>query len=253
MCTQDFAGKVAFVTGAGQGLGEHVARLLSERGAHVVVADIDAAAAARTADLIDASGGRAFAVALDVADESQWFRALETVERRCAKVDVLVNNAGIIKFGRIESMEVDVFDLTMRINVRGTFLGCKAILPLMRAAGGGAIVNVGSMGGLIAHRIGSAAYATSKGAVRMLTKAVAMDYLEHHIRVNSVLPGSMDTPFSRPKLLDPELRKVALGRTPMERPADPSEVARTVAFLASDEASYMTGSDLVVDGGWTAC
>ena len=248
----DLSNKVAVVTGAGQGLGEFVARTLAARGASILLTDVNAATGEAVAENLRASGAVAEFAVHDVADEGAWRAVIDMCADRFGKADILVNNAGIIDFAPIEEMSVDSFDRVMRINVRGTFLGCKMILDLMRAAGGGAIVNVSSMAAMIAHMPGSAAYGTSKGAVRTLTKAVAIDYVKYGIRVNSIHPGSMATPFAIPFLENPETRAAVLGRTPMGRPADPVEIARAVAFLVSEDASYMTGSELVVDGGWIA-
>jgi len=246
-------GKVALITGAGQGLGEHIARILAERGASVILTDIAADTGESVAADLRNSGSEAIFVRHDVADEGDWAGVMDTCSDRFGKIDILVNNAGVIEFATLPEMETEVFDRVMRINVRGPFLGCKLVLPLMKAAGGGAIVNISSMAGNIANMPGASAYSTSKGAVRLLTKAVAIDYVDFGIRVNSVHPGSIATTFAKPFLDDPEMRPLVLGRTPMGRPAEPVEIARAVAFLASDEASYMTGSELVIDGGWTAC
>ena len=248
----DLANKVAVVTGAGQGLGEFVARTLAARGASILLTDINAATGEAVARDLRASGSEAEFAVHDVAEEGSWKDVIGLCAARFGKADILVNNAGIIDFAPIEEMSVNQFDRVMRINVRGTFLGCKLILGLMQAAGSGAIVNVSSMAAMIAHMPGSAAYGTSKGAVRTLTKAVAMDYVKYGIRVNSIHPGSMATPFAVPYLENEETRAAVLGRTPMGRPAEPVEVARAVAFLVSADSSYMTGSELVVDGGWIA-
>lgn len=250
--TFDLSNRVAVVTGAGQGLGEFVARTLAARGAKILLTDINAATGEAVAQDLRAAGAEAEFAVHDVADEGSWQTVIDLCGTRFGKADILVNNAGIIDFAPIEDMGVDQFDRVMRINVRGTFLGCKMILGLMQTAGKGAIVNVSSMAAMIAHMPGSAAYGTSKGAVRTLTKAVAMDYVKYGIRVNSIHPGSMSTPFAIPYLENEETRAAVLGRTPMARPAEPVEIARAVAFLVSDDASYMTGSELVVDGGWIA-
>ncbi len=250
---QRLAGKVAIVTGAGQGLGERIAHVLAERGANVVLSDIDRDTGERVAAALRAKAADAVFLRHDVGEEADWARVMAFCTDRFGKVDILVNNAGLIEISPLADMATEMFDRVMRVNVRGPFLGCKLVLPMMRAAGGGSIINISSMAGIIANMPGASAYSTSKGAVRLLTKAVAIDYVGFGIRVNSVHPGSVVTPATQLYLDDPQLRPLVLGRTPMGRPADPIEIARVVAFLASDEASYMTGSELVVDGGWTAC
>jgi NAD(P)-dependent dehydrogenase (short-subunit alcohol dehydrogenase family) len=248
-----FGGKVAIVTGGAQGIGEHVSRLLCALGATVLITDVKAEIGEGVAADLRSSGYDARFVSHDVAREDSWNALVTSCMESHGKVDVLVNNAGLIYFVPMEEMPNELFDRIMSVNVRGTYLGCKLVLPGMRATGAGSIVNVSSIAGLIAVNVGSAAYSASKGAVRALTKAVAIDYVQYGIRVNAVLPGSTDTPTTHPFLESPELRHLALGRTPMGRPAQPVEIARAVAFLASDDASFMTGSELVVDGGWTAC
>ena len=246
-------GKVALVTGAAQGLGEHVARRLAERGAAVVVTDRNADLGLGVVEDIHRAGGKASFVALDVADEAQWHAAIESVTTQFGKAHILVNNAALMEFAPLDELDVALFDRVMSVNVRGVFLGCKLVLPLMKAAGQGSIINVASNGAFVAPFPGMGAYATSKGAIRMFTKAVAVDYVRHGIRANTVHPGIMTTPRAHAVLNDPAQRDGAIGRTPMGRPADPAEVANVIAFLASDEASYMTGADVSVDGGFVAC
>lgn len=244
------AGKIAIVTGGAQGLGEHSARKLAEHGATVVITDVQKASGTKLAKEL---GGSSTFVEHDVSDETAWRVVLDLVSDRFGKVDILVNNAGLMEFAPLGDMELALFDRVIAVNVRGNFLGCKLILPLMRAAGGGAIVNVSSISGMIANMPGGGAYATSKGAIRMLTKAAAIDYAPFNIRVNSVHPGAMRTPRSASVLDDPEQHDAAIGRVPMGRAAEAAEVAKVVAFLASDEASYMTGAEVVADGGYLAC
>jgi NAD(P)-dependent dehydrogenase (short-subunit alcohol dehydrogenase family) len=248
-----FGGKVAIVTGGAQGIGEHISRVLGALGATVLIADVKVESGEGVAADLRSSGYPARFVSHDVVREDSWDALVASCLESYGKVDVLVNNAGLIDFVPMQDMPTALFDRIMSVNVRGTYLGCKLVLPAMRAAGAGAIVNVSSIAGLIAVNVGSAAYSASKGAVRALTKAVAIDYVQYGIRVNAILPGSTDTPTTHPFLDNPQLRHLALGRTPMGRPAQPVEIARAVAFLASDDASFMTGSELVVDGGWTAC
>jgi NAD(P)-dependent dehydrogenase (short-subunit alcohol dehydrogenase family) len=246
-------GKIALVTGAAQGLGEHCARRLAELGCTAICTDVNESGAALVADDIKKKGGDAIAFALDVGDEVIWERVLGQIMERFGKVHILVNNAGKLEFEVIQNMGLEMFDRMMRVNVRGTFLGCKLILPAMQAAGGGSIVNISSNSAMVSDMPGCSGYSASKGATRSMTKGVALDYVQFNIRCNSVHPGLMATPQAAPYLADPELFKMVLGRTPMKRPANPTEVANIVAFLASDLASFMTGSEIVADGGFLAC
>ena len=225
-----FDGKVAIVTGGAQGIGEHISRVFCALGATVLIADVKGEIGESVAADIRSSGYRARFVTHDVAREDSWDALVKSCIETHGKVDILINNAGLIDFVPMEEMPSALFDRIMSVNVRGTYLGCKLVLPAMRSTGAGSIVNVSSIAGLIAVNVGSAAYSASKGAVRALTKAVAIDYVQYGIRVNAVLPGSTDTPTTHPFLENPELRHLALGRTPMGRPAQPVEIARAVAF-----------------------
>lgn len=250
--TSSLSGKSALVTGAAQGLGEAGARALAGRGASVLATDINVERGEALVASLLAEGVEAAFIRHDVSDEDQWTSVVDQAIERFGKVDILLNNAGLIEFAPIDEMPVEQFDRIMRVNVRGVFLGCKHILPAMERAGGGSIINMSSIAGMIANTVGSAAYATSKGAVRLLTKAVALDYVGRSIRVNSVHPGGILTPAAEPFLADPQLAPIAIGRTPMKRIGLPHEVGAVIAFLASDESSYMTGTEIVVDGGWLA-
>ena len=251
--TSDLDGKVAIVTGGAQGIGEHICRHFCALGATVFITDVQGEIGEGVAADLRSNGYDARFVFHDVTREDSWDALMATCVDHYGKVDILVNNAGLIDFVPIEDMPNALFDRIMNVNVRGTYLGCKLVLPAMRSTGAGSIVNLSSVVAMIAVNVGSAAYAASKGAVGALTKAVAIDYVRYGIRVNAILPGSTDTPTTHPFLENPELRHMALGRTPMGRPAQPVEIARAVAFLASGDASFITGSGLVVDGGWTAC
>jgi len=245
-------GKVAIVTGGALGLGLATAQRLSRDGATVVIADRNAAAGRAAADrLASAPGAQALFVELDVSDESQWAGAVDTVVSRFGRLDVLVNNAGIYLSGTTEGTSLEVWEKTFAVNVRGVFLGCRAAIPAMRRSGGGSIVNISSNWGLVAFP-DAAAYCASKGAVTLLTKATATEVAQDGIRVNSIHPSLTATDMTRELLTDEAATKKLLGPSLLGRPARADEVANAIAFLASDESSFMTGSEMVVDGGYTA-
>jgi NAD(P)-dependent dehydrogenase (short-subunit alcohol dehydrogenase family) len=244
-------GKVALISGGARGQGAVEARLFCSEGARVVCGDIaDDDGSALEADL-RAAGHDATYLHLDVTCEDDWLAAVALAESRYGALNVLVNNAGILLRKPIEETTVEEWDHLMAINVRGVFLGTKAAIPAMRRAGGGSIVNISSVAGLVATR-DSAAYAASKGAVRLFTKTIAVDHVADGIRVNSVHPGPIKTDMIREMVADEEVWRDRLTRLPMKRAGEPVEVAYAVLFLASDESSYMTGSEMVVDGGSTA-
>jgi cyclopentanol dehydrogenase len=251
--TQTLTGKVAIVTGAAQGLGEAQARWFAEHGAIVVVTDQNEPAGQAVAKSLERTPGGAVFIHHDVASEDDWKNVVQSAVERFGKVDVLVNNAGIVEIALISEMSLDRFSHVLDVNVKSAFLGCKTVLPAMRIAGGGSIVNMSSIQGMISSFAGFGSYSASKGAVRLLTKAAAVEYVQYNIRVNSVHPGGIATPLTQPYLDDPDKRWMITGRTPMGRAGRPDEVAAAVGFLASDESSYMTGSELVLDGGWLAC
>jgi len=244
-------GKVAIVTGGAVGMGESHCLLLAREGAKVVVTDIDGAGGAATAHQIRDDGGDAIFVQHDVASEDQWQNVIDEAVATYGKVDILVNNAGIVVFKPNDETSVEEWDRIMDVNSTGVFLGCKLIVPAMQKAGGGSIVNISSIYGIIGAP-NAAAYQASKGAVRMLTKSCAVDYAEYNIRVNSIHPGVVMTPLLASVTNDPETLKQLLGTTIANRTADPIELAYPMLLLASDESSYMTGAELVVDGGYTA-
>jgi cyclopentanol dehydrogenase len=244
-------GKVALVSGGALGMGEAHAAALAREGAKIVIADRDEAAGKKAAAKLQADGSEAIFVKLDVCSESEWAGAVKKAVAHFGRVDILVNNAGIYLSGTVENTPLDVWEATFAVNVRGVFLGSKTVIPVMRRGGGGSIINICSNWGIVAFP-DAAAYVASKGAVRLLTKVTAAEVAKDNIRVNSVHPSLTVTNMTKDIVKDAELTKMLLGPSLLGRPARAEEIANTVLFLASDEASYMTGSELVVDGGYTA-
>ena len=245
-------GKVAFISGGARGMGAVEAKLFALEGAKVAIGDILDEEGRRLVQEISESGGEALLVHLDVTDEGQWQSAISTTVRRFGKLDILVNNAGVGGYGLIEHTTVAEWDRVMDINAKGVFLGTRAAIPEMRRAGGGSIINISSQLGLVGVDNSSPQYQSSKGAVRLLTKTTAIQYAREGIRANSVHPGPIVTPMTEAGRADAERRQLTLSRIPLGRYGQPEEVAYGVLFLASDESSFMTGSELVIDGGWTA-
>lgn len=243
--------KVAFITGAGMGMGKSEALLFAQEGASIIVSDINEQAGQETAKSIQNSGGKAIFIKMDIALENDWIKAIEESVKAFGKIDILVNNAGILLFKSLDETTLEEWNKIFSVNVTGVFLGCKHVVPAMQKAGGGSIINISSIYGLIGAP-SCAAYESSKGAVRLLTKAAASDLAKYNIRVNSVHPGLIDTPMTADIIKDPEATRKVLSTTILERPANAMEVARPVLMLACDDSSYMTGSELVVDGGYTA-
>ena len=245
-------GKVALVTGGAMGMGRTHCELLASEGATVIVTDMNEAAGKETVESIVADGGKAEFYPLNVTEESEWLSVVDKVVASHGQIDVLVNNAGILIVKQLEETTTEEWDRTFDINVKGVFFGTKAVLPAMQKAGGGSIVNISSIYGLVGAPV-SAAYQATKGAVKLFTKATAVDYAQYNIRVNSVHPGVIDTPMTKDLLHgDEETRKAILGTTILDRPAQPKEVSYAVLHLASDDSSFMNGSEMVVDGGYTA-
>ena len=245
------ANKVAIVTGAAGGLGSAQSKLLASQGAKVAVADLAEDPGRKLADDITASGGDAFFVKLDVTSEQSWNAAVEAVVARYGGLHILVNNAGIHLLHNIDDTTPDEWDKVMAVNAKSVFLGTRAAVKAMRKSGGGSIVNISSTAGIIGSRI-SAAYNPSKAAVRIFTKSTALQYAKDNIRANSIHPGPADTKMIDEVYPDPANKQKRGTELPMGRFATPQDVANAVLFLASDESSYMTGSELVVDGGLTA-
>lgn len=240
-------GKVAIITGAARGQGEAEARRFVAEAASVLLTDVlDGAGEAVAAEL----GARAAYRHLDVSSEEEWIGAVAEAEERFGPVTILVNNAGILDFSSIEKQDVDKFRKVVDVNLVGTMLGIKAVIPSMRRAAGGSIINISSNGGIWGLPF-VGAYVASKWAVRGLSKTAALELGEHGIRVNSLHPGGIDTPMTRQPGRDPNDSAFARG-LPLKRFGLVDEVANVATFLASDEASYVTGAEWSVDGGATA-
>lgn len=240
-------GKVALISGGARGQGATEAKLFTSEGAKVVFGDIRDEEGKQVEAEIRAAGGEATYIHLDVTQDADWVEAVGTAVNRYGKLDILVNNAAIVIWKRLEETSEAEWDHIMAINVKGVFLGTKHAIPAMRQAGGGSIVNISSTAGLRGSP-GLAAYIATKGAVRLFTKATAIEHVDDNIRCNSVHPGGVDTPMVQDAPDIPGRR----DRTPMARRADPKEIAYGVLYLASDESSFMTGSELVIDGGRSA-
>jgi NAD(P)-dependent dehydrogenase (short-subunit alcohol dehydrogenase family) len=246
------AGKVALISGGARGMGAVEAKLFAREGARVVIGDVLDEEGRRVEAAVRGAGGEALFVPLDVTSEEDWRRAVAAAVSRFGKLDVLVNNAGIGGWGRLEETTLEAWNRVMAVNSTGVFLGTKAAIPAMRAAGGGSIVNISSQLGLVGVETSSPQYQASKGAVRLLTKSTAIQYARDRIRVNSVHPGPIVTPMTESGRADAERYRFMVSRIPLGRYGEPEEVAYGVLYLASDESSFVTGSELVIDGGWTA-
>jgi len=244
-------GKVALITGAARGQGAAEARLFAQEGAKVVLADLlDQEGAAVAAEIAEA-GGDAVYVHLDVTNEEDWDAAIKEAVSSFGKIDILINNAGIWRRGHVLETSSDQWDSLLNVNAKGVFLGTKAAIPEMRKAGGGSIINISSTAGLVGSRT-SAAYSASKGAVRLFTKSTAIQYAAEGIRANSIHPGPIDTEMIRDTITDPDRLAARMRRLPMGRVGTAADIAYGVLYLASDEASFVTGTELVIDGGTTA-
>ena len=245
-------GKVALITGAASGMGASMARIFAGEGARVVVADmLEEEGNGVVADIIKANGAAIFR-RLDVSSEAEWKAAVEATLAAYGKLDILVNDAGLSGSAVEDLFDTAAWDLLMAVNARGAFLGMKFAIPIMKAAGGGSIVNISSISGITGQQQIHVAYNASKGAVRTLSKAAAVQHGADNIRVNSVHPGLMPPMRSSKRTADPQVRAKMLRQVPMGRAGRPEEVANAVLFLASDEASYITGAELYVDGGYLA-
>ena len=251
-------GKVALITGAAAGVegalmgfGGAAARLFAREGAKVVLTDILLEQGERSAAEIREMGGDAIFVKLDVTSDEDWQNAIKATLDAYGRLDVVINNAGTSAPANVEDTTVDMWDGQMDVHAKGVFLGTKYAIPEMRKVGGGSIINTSSIYGLVGSP-GSTAYHAAKGAIRIFSKAAAIQYAPDGIRVNSIHPGFMRTPMTRPRYEDPVRHTELLERIPMGRMGTAGEIAYGMLYLASDESAFVTGSELVIDGGVTA-
>ena len=243
-------GKVALISGGARGMGAEEALLFAKEGAKVVIGDVLEGEGRDIAAQIP--GGQAIFVRLDVTREGDWQRAVSMAEEVYKRLDILVNNAGVSATGGIEDTTVEEWDRVMEVNAKGVFLGTKYAIPAMQRSGGGSIINISSQLGIVAMNESSPQYIASKGAVRLLTKSTALQYADDGIRCNSVHPGPIVTPMTQGRRSDEAVRELMESRIPLGRYGEAIDVAYGVLYLASDEASFVTGSELVIDGGWVA-
>lgn len=249
------SGKIALVTGGARGLGEAACRAMAAEGAHVAVTDIREAEGKAVAADINKNGEKSIFIQQDVTDEKRWPEVMSQVVTEFGGLDIVVNNAGIAELGTIEDTNLEAWRRTTSINLDGVFLGTQAAVRIMKNNGGGSIINLSSIEGIVGNPM-VVAYNASKGGVRLLTKSAAIYCAQagYAIRINSLHPGFVPTPMVTEAFKDapPELAESALASTPMQRFGTAEEIANCIVFLASEESSYMTGSELVVDGGFTA-
>ena len=243
--------KVALITGTASGQGAAEARLFAGEGAKVVAGDILEEEGAEVVREIVEAGGDALFVHLDVAREEAWANAIKMAVSRFGKLNVLVNNAAIWRKGLVEDTSLEDWDDIFAVNARGVFLGTKLAIPEMRKAGGGSIINVSSVAGLVGSPR-STAYSASKGAVRLFTKSTAIQYGKEGIRANSIHPGPIETLMFQRVIAEASNREASVARTAVGRVGTPEDVAYGALYLASDESSFVTGTELVIDGGVTA-
>ena len=245
-------GKVAIISGAASGMGAATARRFAKEGAKVVIADLLEDEGRKVADGIVTANGAAVFMTLDVTNEADWKRVVDDTVARYGKLDILVNNAGISGSAVSDLLDTEAWDRLLAVNGRGVFLGTKHAILAMKKSGGGSIVNLSSISGNAGQTMTHMGYNASKGAVRTLTKSTAVQFGVDGIRANSVHPGLMPPMRTSGATADPEVRAKMLKGVPLRRAGEVDEVANAILFLASDEASYITGAELYVDGGYLA-
>jgi NAD(P)-dependent dehydrogenase (short-subunit alcohol dehydrogenase family) len=245
-------GKTALITGAGAGIGRASVLLFAREGARVAAVDLNEETGAETARLASEAGGEVLFHQGDVSRAADAEGMIRTAVARWGRLDILFNNAGIVPGGTAEEVDEETWDRTMAVNLRSAFLGCKYAIPVMRQQGGGVIINTASVAGLVGVK-NRAAYSASKMGVIGLTRSVAIDFIQDGIRANAICPGTVDTPSLRGRIAasgDPEAARAAfLARQPMGRLGNAEEIAALALYLGSDESAYMTGSEIVIDGG----
>ena len=251
-------GKVALLTGAAaaikgelMGFGGAAAHLFVAEGAKVVLTDIRDDLGERAAAALRAEGHDARYLHLDVTSEQNWAEVVDAVMAAYGRLDILFNNAGVGFPSKVEDITVEIWEHELGVHAKGVFLGTRTAIPAMRKGGGGSIINTSSVMGIVGSPT-SPAYSAAKGAITIFTKSAALQYAKENIRINSVHPGYADTPLTDKRFSDPAVRQALVDRTPMGRLGTALDIANGVLFLASDEASWVTGSELVIDGGMTA-
>ncbi|MBM7598998.1 cyclopentanol dehydrogenase [Virgibacillus halotolerans] len=242
--------KVAIITGAANGQGAAEAKMFSENGAKVVMTDILEEELQNVANNIRGDKKSVLSLKHDVTSEKDWKHIINETKEHFGKIDILVNNAGIGSTKTIEEETIEGWEKVQKVNSNSVFIGIKYTAPEMKKSGGGSIINLSSVYGIIGVK-GYSAYHASKGAIRSLSKTAAMEFAKHHIRVNSVHPGLIQTPMTESLFLDPNIVEWMQSVTPWPRLGKPEDVANGVLFLASDESSFITGTELIIDGGWT--
>ncbi|WP_301169905.1 glucose 1-dehydrogenase [Brevibacillus nitrificans] len=245
------SGKVAIITGAAMGMGASEAKLFAKEGAKVIATDVQVEALNQVVQEINDQGGDAVALKHNVASEEEWKSVIAEAVKRYGKVDVLVNNAGISSPKTIADMEMAEWNKVMDINFNGCVIGMKYVIPEMQKAGGGSIINISSIGGIVGMA-GTSPYTAAKGALRVLSKSAAVEYGKDRIRVNSLHPGIVVTPMTLPSMEEGGAIPYYQAHTQLPYFGEPDDIAYGALYLASDESRFMTGAELVIDGGWTA-